>query len=341
MRLWVQELMTAQKFLDLRRAKPWRLPGQSMPARCAEHKTSARDLRQFFRLAGGRERVVLRRQNQRSTPQMGAAVKIAQKLQPCRQRFGPRRLFRRRRADRGAKGFDAGIGVAQKIFMHRPQGRGFGAAAPLRVEPETRKGADRDQPRPVAPVLQPPQKPGGMADKNIAVARRGQVRRSEIAEIDARLLVSRETVGEGVPHFRAERPAMDENEPHAAAPAEYRDANSPRAAISASMSSGWWAEHSEMRSRLDPCGTVGGQIAGTRKPRRSSSADTWRASASAPISSGMIWLALSPQFQPCAVRLFRNLSACPSRRARSPDICGTRVSAASIAPSTEGGRPVL
>ena len=58
---------------------------------------------------------------------------------------------------------------------------------------------------------------------------------------------------------------MDENQPHAAAPGAWLTANPLSAAISASISSKAWAALSEIRSRLEPCATVGGRMAGDQK----------------------------------------------------------------------------
>ena len=81
--------------------------------------------------------------------QMRRGVEFAQKRQSRRQRFGPRRLVRRGRADRSAEGFYASVGVAQKTFLHRPQGGGIDTAAPGIIEAEARKGIDRHHAGPV------------------------------------------------------------------------------------------------------------------------------------------------------------------------------------------------
>ena len=157
-----------------------------------------------------------------------------------------------------------------------------------------------------SPALpQSPEQAGGMADQICRrFAKTGMAGGAEKAEIYARS-AGREVERRSKSQISGPRPSHGRKPVSCRRPWHRRRQFAQRLDQRVDILQGMCAALSEMRSRLDPCGTVGGRMAGpesradpvrrrarARRPRRRS-------------CTGTIWLALAPQFHPCAAQRLR------------------------------------
>src|SRR5262245_16020269 len=174
-----------------------------------------------------------------------------------------------------------------------------------------------------------------------ALFARGSARHE--AEIDQRNLGAVEVLDEAGPESGMEAPTMNENEMHLGLhTASARGLASPAARTSSkrSTSASLCAAVKASLSRAVPGGTVGGLIDEAQNPASRSRKLMASAASGVPRMTGTIWVVALPVSSPLARAPARNRAASLATCARSDSMPGTISSAASMAPSTGGGRAV-